>query len=782
MNNFKNKVVVITGAGNGIGRQYALHFAREGAKVVVNDLGGARDGEGGSQKAADLVVDEIQKLGGEAVASYDSVSSAEGADAIVGKALSAFGRLDVIVNNAGILRDKTMLKMDEGMFDSVIAVHLKGTWLCTRAAARVFAEQGEGGRVINTTSVAGLKGNFGQTNYAAAKAGIYGLSLSAAQELAKHRVTVNCVAPIAKTRMTEELAVVSEELKPEHVAPVVLFLASEEAAAITGRVFGVHGEHVFEYGMKTTSGVQDEWTPEKLQARLSDIERFGAPPAATPAAVPVTDDDPIASSFERMPLGFLPEKAKGWSATMHFEIEGAGDFTVSVKDGACTTAKGKDGSATCVVKTDKDTFLGMLDGTVDGQQAFMAGKVSATNLADMMKYKGAFSKEAAEKALTTTSTPAKVTKSVSIAISDEDKLAWLRAGGARDLDVPGVTFELGDEEIVFDGGHKRVRTDRDTLLSLLSGELDLKEAVVQMKLVTDGVRELQGLKLALEAAGWEKLVADSLADRPVKIAAGYAEKVFHGKAVVIAREHADLYAKATDDERAAYTEGEWPLAPPLVAVRYHHELAKQALTDGGIELDLLRLVFGEQAVTVHKPLRVGDVLSPKAQLDSVEHKDSGSVLKYRFSLWREGELVNETVSTYFVRGKAKSKKGEKKTGAAHEFDRELQFTVREGITHDYAEASLDDNPIHVNPDIAKAAGFEGVINHGLNTLALTARELITGYGDGDPAKLRSLSARFAKPVYPGQTLTARVRSGEDLAFDVVNEAGEVVLTQGRASI
>src|SRR5215470_17376538 len=191
----EGKVAVITGAGGGIGKAVAQLFASEGAHVVVNDVGGARDGTGTDAAPAERVVEEIRASGGQACANFDSVASSEGAEKVVKMALDHFGRVDVLVNNAGILRDKTLLKMDESMWDEVIAVHLKGTFLCTQAAARQMVAQGEGGRIVNTTSVSGLLGNFGQANYSAAKAGIYGLSRTAAIELQKHRITVNAIAP-----------------------------------------------------------------------------------------------------------------------------------------------------------------------------------------------------------------------------------------------------------------------------------------------------------------------------------------------------------------------------------------------------------------------------------------------------------------------------------------------------------------------------------------------------------------------------------------------------------
>src|SRR6185436_910656 len=230
------------------GRAEALLFASEGAKVVVNDLGGARDGSGSSEAMASKVVQEIEAAGGKAVPSFDDVSTPAGAAKIIGTAVSAFGRLDVMVNNAGILRDKTLLKMDEAMWDAVIAVHLKGTFLCTQAAAKQMIAQGEGGRIVNTTSVSGMMGNFGQTNYSAAKAGIYGLTRTTAIELQKHRITVNAIAPVAKTRLTEDLPMFQsgmDSLTPAHVAPAALFLGSDLCGDRTGHVLAVAGAQMY---------------------------------------------------------------------------------------------------------------------------------------------------------------------------------------------------------------------------------------------------------------------------------------------------------------------------------------------------------------------------------------------------------------------------------------------------------------------------------------------------------------------------------------------------------
>ena len=274
------KVAVVTGAGGGIGREHALALAREGARVVVNDLGSDRHGGGRGAETADRVVEEIKAAGGEAAASYDSVATREGADGIVWTALSRFGRIDALVNNAGILRDRTVLNMSEDDFDRVLDVHLRGTFLCTQTAARAMRLQGQGGRIVNTTSFSGLLGNFGQGNYGAAKAGIYGLTRVAALEFQKFGVTVNAVAPVALTRMTSDLAMMKgateKDLGPQFIAPVVVFLASDLAAGLTGQVVGVQGGRIFLYRMETTEGAERDaskgpWDPRDIHAAWKRI-------------------------------------------------------------------------------------------------------------------------------------------------------------------------------------------------------------------------------------------------------------------------------------------------------------------------------------------------------------------------------------------------------------------------------------------------------------------------------------------------------------------------------
>jgi NAD(P)-dependent dehydrogenase (short-subunit alcohol dehydrogenase family) len=275
------KVAIITGAGNGIGKATAELFAREGAQVVVNDVGGPRDGSGSDRGAADTVVDGIRAAGGQAVGNYDSVASPEGARNLIQTAVDAFGKVDVLINNAGILRDKTLLKMDLTMWDAVIEVHLKGTFLCTQAAAARMKEQGHGGSIVNTTSVSGMLGNFGQTNYSAAKAGIYGLTRTVAMELQKLGIRVNAVAPVAKTRMTEDLPMFQklDTLSPEHIAPAHLFLASDLSKDLTGEVLSVAGAKMAIYKVVESPGKLKEtaggiWTAREIAEHWASISKL----------------------------------------------------------------------------------------------------------------------------------------------------------------------------------------------------------------------------------------------------------------------------------------------------------------------------------------------------------------------------------------------------------------------------------------------------------------------------------------------------------------------------
>ena len=296
----KDRVVVITGAARGIGREYALEFARQGAKVVVNDLGGRSDGSGAASEPAMEVVAEIEALGGEAVASFDDVSDWEGAHRMIRTAVERFGGLDVLVNNAGILRDRTLANMSEDDWDAVIRVHLRGTFAPSRHAAAYWRDESKAGRqraarLINTSSSSGLYGNPGQANYGAAKAGVATMSIIAAQELGRYGVTVNAIYPTAMSRMTEALFAANHfkhveaapegfnQLDPSNVAPLVAWLGSEASGDITGRVFGVRGGRI---------GVAEGWRagPRIEKAGRWDAAELGTLiPALVRQATPNAD-------------------------------------------------------------------------------------------------------------------------------------------------------------------------------------------------------------------------------------------------------------------------------------------------------------------------------------------------------------------------------------------------------------------------------------------------------------------------------------------------------------
>jgi NAD(P)-dependent dehydrogenase (short-subunit alcohol dehydrogenase family) len=277
---FDGKVAIITGAGGGLGRQHALLLASRGALVVINDLGGAVDGTGSDKGAAERVVDEIKAAGGEAVADTNSVATPEGGKAIVQTALDAYGKVDIVINNAGILRDKAFHNMEPDLMNPVFDVHLKGAFHVTQPAWVVMREQGYG-RIISTSSAAGIFGNFGQTNYGAAKMGLVGFTRVLAVEGAKYNIKANAIAPLALTRMTETImGGLGDKLDPGLVSPLVTFLAHDDCP-VSGQTFSVGGGRVAHVFIAETQGYHDaKLSPEKLRdnwATVTDQAGYGTP-------------------------------------------------------------------------------------------------------------------------------------------------------------------------------------------------------------------------------------------------------------------------------------------------------------------------------------------------------------------------------------------------------------------------------------------------------------------------------------------------------------------------
>jgi NAD(P)-dependent dehydrogenase (short-subunit alcohol dehydrogenase family) len=286
------RVAIVTGAGRGIGREHALLLASEGASVVINDLGGSMDGTGDDVGPAQQVADEIVAAGGQAVANTDDISDFAGAEKLIAQGVEAFGKVDVLINNAGILRDRMLVNMTEAEWDAVIKVHLKGTFGPSHFVANHFRDRSKAGeevdgRIINTSSPSGIYGNAGQTNYGAAKAGIASFTIIAAKELARYGVTVNAIAPAALTRMTENLGMgqapdeLKEQLSPRHIAPVVCWLASPLSASVTGRVFDVSGRmlSVSEGWHRGPSIENPDDDPETLGHAVLDLVQQARPNA-----------------------------------------------------------------------------------------------------------------------------------------------------------------------------------------------------------------------------------------------------------------------------------------------------------------------------------------------------------------------------------------------------------------------------------------------------------------------------------------------------------------------
>ncbi len=405
---YDGRVAIVTGSGAGLGRVYALELAKRGAKIVVNDLGGARDGSGaGSQSAADKVVAEIKALGSDAVASYDNVATVEGGENIVKTAMDAFGRVDIVINNAGILRDKSFLKMEPENWQAVLDVHLSGAYHVSRPAFKVMRENGYG-RIIMTTSAAGLYGNFGQTNYSAAKMGLVGLMNTLELEGKKYNIKVNTIAPLAASRLTEDVLPpeMFEKMKPEFVAPMVLYLCSdrcEHSGDIFNAGMGYYNRATVMTGAATFLGdAENPPTPEMIEDNWDAINAMDAakeitdanaaimdlmtPAAEAPSAAAAADSGlDVAGIFDKMAGSFNADAAAGVDVVFQYNITGdaGGDWSCVIKDGACTIKAEQHDKPVCTLKMADTDFIAMMSGKLPAMQAYTSGKLKIEG--DIMK-------------------------------------------------------------------------------------------------------------------------------------------------------------------------------------------------------------------------------------------------------------------------------------------------------------------------------------------------------------------------------------------------------------
>ena len=406
---FDGRVAIITGAGAGLGRTYALELAKRGAKVVVNDLGGARDGSGdGSQSPADKVVAEIKAFGGEAAANYDNVATVEGGANIVKTALDAFGTVDILINNAGILRDKSFLKMEPENWAGVLDVHLNGAYNVSRPAFAVMKARGYG-RILMTTSAAGLYGNFGQTNYTAAKMGLVGLMNTLKLEGQKYNINVNTIAPVAASRLTEDILPPDflDKLKPELVTPMAVYLVSETCQA-SGNIYnaglGCFNRVAVVTGPGAVVGDGEHIpTPEQLTAQWDQVaslegakeyqnvnEQIGDLLAAfnQPAETAGGESAGFGSAaeiFDAMPAAFVAEAASGVDVVFQYVIsgDGGGDWHSVIKNETCAVETGMHAKPNCTLKMECGDFLDMMNGVLPAMQAYTSGKLKIEG--DLMK-------------------------------------------------------------------------------------------------------------------------------------------------------------------------------------------------------------------------------------------------------------------------------------------------------------------------------------------------------------------------------------------------------------
>ncbi len=408
---FDGQVAIVTGAGGGLGKVYAIDLASRGARVVVNDLGGPRDGSGkGSSTPAQKVVDEIKAAGGEAVANHDNVATAMGGQNIVKCAMDKYGTVDILINNAGILRDKSFVKMEPDTWQAVIDVHLNGAYNVTKPAFEVMREKGYG-RIIMTTSAAGLYGNFGQTNYSAAKMGLVGFMSTLKLEGRKYNIFVNTVAPLAASRLTEDVmpADFLDRVKPEFVSPLVMFLCSGRCQ-VSGHIYNA-GMGCFNRAAVVTGPGAVVGDPEsiptaeqvvanldKIQALKGGKEYFelneqvaevinafsqtAGPGSASEDSDKFTDP---AAVFEAMPKAFNADAAKGVEVVFEYNISGdsGGNWHCVVSGGTCTVEPGTHEKPTCILKMEDKDFLAMINGELPAMQAFTSGKLKIGG--DVMK-------------------------------------------------------------------------------------------------------------------------------------------------------------------------------------------------------------------------------------------------------------------------------------------------------------------------------------------------------------------------------------------------------------
>jgi acyl dehydratase/putative sterol carrier protein len=581
--------------------------------------------------------------------------------------------------------------------------------------------------------------------------------------------------------MTEDIDTIPAEYTAEDVSPVVLFLASDLAKDITGKIIGVHGRHLFEYRMELTEGKEkkEPWTPSEIDQWIRTPAKPTPSPAASAggAAVAAGGNSKIVSVFKALPAGFDAAKSEGWDSLMHFAIAGAGDWTVEVKAKTLRVAEGAPASPTGVITVDSDTLMGMIDGKVKGDMAFMSGKLKATNVRDLGKFGKVFDfKKINAAASVATSTPSAATAAPAAPKAAVDVAALLQRMPGQFLPEKAAGFN-GTLLFKVDGSEAAIEikdrtctvrasvaaptctltTDGATLPGVLDGSIDGQKAFSEGKIKVTHLPSWMKFRQVFKFEA-EKGLHRSLVGRS-----------YRAGAILVRPERLGAYDAVVGDAGSAVF--------PVTLVK---ELFMKFLEDPEFNGDLSRMVHGEQVFTYHRPLKAWDLVSPRATVLGIEDKSSGQILNLGQRLYVEGDLVVEMESRLFFRSESKGEKAAAPAAAAPPPAKPAPsstFPVAVAPDHParYAEVSGDTNPIHLDEKLAKSVGFRGVIMHGLGTLALVVAKL--------PKPLERLQARFAKPVYPGETLTTSLwKKGNAFEFETANPAGEIVLVQGSAVV
>lgn len=553
-----------------------------------------------------------------------------------------------------------------------------------------------------------------------------------------------------------------------------------------------------------------------------------------------TPQERVASIFRHMPDAFISETAKEWKAVLHWEIAGTGDFTLTTQNGVCNVAESKEGKPTCIVRTDTDTFLGITDGTIDGNQAFMTGKISASNVRDLLKYQKAFAPNRASPATETAKTPETTATSQTLATSEE------KPGGASPTDrsVPATypaldtldaqqrlafllgflprfvppsenlrpltmhlragslacTLRASADGLDVEPNHTgtptaRVVGDPESLWSLFTGG-DATKLVQNAKITTTSMNDLRQI-VAWFGENPEKELASELDSRGSGINRSAIGRVVEGDPIVVSEQEILDFATATNDPNPHFVDTsrkEGIVAPPLFAVRFFNQLYVKVVTDPSLEINVGRLLFGEMEMRYLSPIRPGDQVFARVTVLNIEDKETGQVMRLRSQLICEGDVKVDAVASWFVRWEKKPKIKRLASPSADPSETDLPIAFEdstvflENQTQLFAMASNDPNPVHLDANFAKAFGFPGVIVHGLCSMAFCSKAFVSKATQGDPRKLQSLKVRFSKPALPGQKLTTRAFKPKEVEdqkifnFVAVNNKAQLIITDGIAVI